>query len=1003
MRELKILGGLNMHLGKKNAPQSIPAQDAAAVHAKSLDATANKKRNKVSRFWKNTHKDGTYSAVEEARNAKDDMKKKFKDKNSTVGAKVKAVFAFILHLLHIVVRSVWRILVVIAVTVIVCGVVGIAGLGYLYFTSASELPNISDYTKISMPQDSTIYDVDGEVIGVVSTVARDSVGFGEISQPMKDAIVSIEDERFYNHTGIDFMGIARALVVNFQEWRSGGDGASQGASTITQQYVRNAYEQVGTEVTISRKLTEMMLAAQLENEMSKDDILNSYLNTIYFGNGCYGVETASKYYFGHSANTLDYYEAAVLASIINGPSIYDPTTEEGRQETSDRVNLVLDKMYSLGKLGDMSQEDLRNLKTTKIEDKLHFSETEQVMNQPFYYDYVMSELGDAYSTEEVEAGGWQIYTTLSIADGIKAQEVIEDIERRYDGTGITGAIVDIDNETGAIHSFCGGTNYEASQFNIATQGHLQTGSTLKPIVYAGLCEYDGYYMTDKMSAEPVDIGTPDNPHVITPYIKGGSGTLKQGIVASDNAMTIHVAETAGMDEVKQICADMGIKTEIEDNVVTTIGGQENGLTPLELASAYSTIERGGQQIDYWCITQITDGLGNLVYEHEEDPKYAISEEVSLQVIDAMKSAVDSAGWYNIPFDKQGWTIAAKTGTTNDDMDSWCVGFDQDRSVALWVGGRDQKTTVPNSSYNTTTSFSSYFEKVGQNDEKKDWDKPQYKTEVPKMEEGQELEDYMQVVQDKQLTVSIEYVSADKAEDGDVLGVKNEGKLVNRGGAAIVQVARDMVAVPDFENMTPDEVYAASNGLTVSFNVSYSTSGPSTPTVTNQSVKAGEVVAKGTPVTLDITFLIDDTAAGSTIQQVPTISTSGALSLLQQERDSLKEENEQMKEQIDAFEEETGQAGEVTVPNVNGLSASAARQVLASLGFSVSYTGNSADSVTRMIPSAGSHVEAGATIELRSASTPDDSANENQNDNGNSNEADDTVASSPNPSTNTSRR
>lgn len=986
-----------MQLGK-NKPSDNNSSSAIA-HADRLNTAASgKKKNPISKFWSNSHRDGVYSATEEACNAKDELCRKMKQKNSTPAQKVKAVIAFILHLIHIFVRTIWRALVVVAVSVIVVGVIGVAGLGYLYFTSASELPNIADYTKISMPQDSTIYDRDGEVIGVVSTVSRDSVGFGEISQPMKDAIVSIEDERFYNHTGIDFMGIARALVVNFQEWRQGGDGASQGASTITQQYVRNAYEQVGTEVTISRKLTEMMLAAQLENEMSKDDILNSYLNTIYFGNGCYGVETASKYYFGHSANTLDYYEAAVLASIINGPSIYDPTTEEGRQETSDRVNLVLDKMYSLGKLGDMSQEDLRSLKTTRLEDKLHFSENERIMNQPFYFDYVMSELGDAYSKEDVEAGGWQIYTTLSIADGQKAQEVIEDIERRYDGQGITGAIVDIDNETGAINAFCGGTNYEASQFNIATQGHLQTGSTLKPIVYAGLCEYDGYYMSDKMSAEPVDIGTPENPHVITPYIHGGSGTLKQGIVQSDNAMTIHVAQTAGMDEVKQICADMGIKTEIEDNVVTTIGGQEVGLTPLELASAYSTLERGGEQIDYWCITQITDGLGNLVYEHKEERNYAVSEEVSLQVIDAMKAAVDSAGWYNIPYDKQGWTIAAKTGTTNDDMDSWCAGFNQDRSVALWVGGRDQKITVPNSSYNTTTSFSSYFEKVGQKDSKKDWDAPKFKTEVPKMERGQSLEDYMKKVQDRQLAVSIEYVSADDAADGDVLGVKNEGELINRGSAVIIQVARDMVAVPDFVGMTPEQVYSAADGLSVSYNITYATSGTSTPTVTAQSVKAGEVVAKGENITLDITILINNTSSGATIQQVPLTGTHNALSMLSGERDSLKEENDKLKEQIEGLEAAATTPGEITVPNVTGLVASQARQVLISLGFSVSYTGNSTDSITSMNPSAGAKVEAGSVIELTSPSTPDDDDEESNENTNNSNANSNTSSGSSSGST-----
>lgn len=954
---------------------------APADHARILDGVANDRSRGLKKAWRNTHENGTYSATKEVRTAAASLKQTWREKKG-IGWKLLAILAFLAHLVHIAIRSAWRVLLIIAVGSIVCVLVGTAGLGYLYFTSASELPDIADYTKISMPQDSTIYDCDGEVIGVVSTVSRDSVGFGEISQPMKDAIVAIEDERFYNHTGVDFMGIARALFINFQEWRQGGDSASQGASTITQQYVRNAYEQVGTDVTISRKLTEMMLAAQLENELSKDDILNSYLNTIYFGNGCYGVEAASKFYFGHSADSLDYYESAVLASIINGPSIYDPTTEEGCAETSDRVNLVLDKMYSLGKLGDMSQEDLRSLKTTKLEDKLHFSETEQVMNEPFYYDYVMTELGDAYDKEEVEAGGWQIYTTLSIADGKKAREVVKEVEERYKGLGITGAIVDINTGTGAINAFCGGTNYKKSQFNIATSGRLQTGSTLKPIIYAGLCEYDGWYMSDKMDASPIDIGTPDEPHVIKPYIGGGSGTLKQGIVASDNAMTIHVAKTEGMDQVKQICADMGIKNKLDDNVVVAIGGQSEGLTPLELASAYSTIERGGQRIDYWCITQITDGLGNLVYEHESKPEYAISEEVSLQVIDAMKAAVDSAGWYNIPFDKKGWTIAAKTGTTDDDKDSWCVGFDHDRSVALWVGGKDKKVTVPNSSYNTTTSFSSYFEKVGQDDQKKDWDRPRYKTLVPDMEDGQSLDDYMSALQKKQLTASIEYVSADDATDGDIIGVKNAGEYIDRGSPVVIQVARDMIAVPDFTNMTPSDVYTAAAGLEVSYNISYTTSGSSVPAVTKQSLKAGEIVMKGTPITLDVTFLIDDpAAAGATIQQMPLSGTDTALSRLRAERDSLKKEKSDLEAEIaerDAIDEteEPEEVDTVRVPNIIGLPATSARQVLTSLGFEVSYTGGSNDSIVSMSPSAGSEALEGSTITIRNTAAPAPTDNTN---------------------------
>lgn len=975
-----------------------PAQKQIENTAQRLnDQAAQMPKNTLSRFIKKTRsKEGQYSAIAEAKSATSDLKKEIKASKS-ISAKIKAVFGFLFHVIHILFRTIWRLLVLTAVILIVTLLIGMLGLGYLYFTSASELPNIEDYTKVSMPQDSTIYDIDGKVIGIIATVSRDAVGFGEISQPMKDAIIAIEDERFYNHSGIDFQGIARALYVNFKEWRNSG-GVSQGASTITQQYVRNAYEQVGTQQTISRKLTEMILAAQLEANMSKDDILNSYLNTIYFGNGCYGVEAASKYYFGHSASTLDYYESAILAAVVNGPSIYNPTTEDGKKETSERANLVLDKMYALGKLGDMAQEDLRGLKSTSLEDTLHITETDRVINQPFYYDYVMGELGDAYDKEAVESGGWQIYTTLSIEDGKKAAEVVEAIEKRYAGKGITGAIADIDIETGAVHSFCGGIDYQASQFDIATQGHLQTGSTLKPIVYAGLCEYDGYYMSDRMDASPVNIGTADNPHMITPYIKGGSGTLKQGIVASDNAMTIHVAETAGMEEVQDICRAVGIRTEIEDNVVTTIGGQTKGLTPLELASGYSTIARAGKKIDYWCISQITDGLGNLVYKHEnEEGEYAMSEEVSLQVIDAMKSAVDSAGWYHIPYDKQGWTIAAKTGTTNDDMDSWCVGFNKNRSVALWVGGRDAKVTVSNSSYNTTSSFSSYFEKVGQKDIKEDWEKPQYKTLVPDMKEGQTLEEYMNFVQERQLTISIEYVSAENASSGDVIGVSNAGKLIARGDAAIIQVARDMVAVPDFKGMNPSSVYSKANGLNVIFNVKYSNSGSSTPTVTSQSIKAGELVTEGTSITIEITVLLNSGSNDIIQEQVPVFGTDSALSMLEGERDSLRKKNGDISDELEELKSRKETSNEnnskIIVPNVVGLSPEFAKQVLTSIGFDILYEGDSSDTITKQSPSAGSSVTLDSVITLISASSPinsntnsnlDKLLNRNNNTNSNSN-------------------
>lgn len=966
--------------------------DERSEHAKRLDddASSTTIRSKYAAARDRVRdKHGKYSIRREASAAFANLKSSLN--GSSVGTKILAVIKFILSIVYIFFRSIWRILVGIAVMAIVCFVVGCIGVGYLYFTSADELPNIEDYTKVSLPQDSTIYDSDGEVIGVVSTVSRENIGFGEISQPMKDAIVAIEDERFYSHTGIDIQGIARALYVNFQSWRSGGSSTSQGASTLTQQYVRNAYSSVGTEQTMKRKLTEIMLSVQLEANVSKDDILNSYLNTVYFGNGCYGVESASQHYFGHPASELDYYESAVLSSIVNGPSIYDPETDEGVEATAERVNLVLDKMYSLGYLGSMTQDELRQLKSTDLRSRLHITKSEQQINQPFYYDYVMSELKSKYSKEEIESGGWQIYTTLSIKDGQQAEAVVANTEKTYAGKGITAALVDIDNETGAIHAFCGGTDYNSSQYNIATQGHLQTGSTLKPIVYAGLCEYDGYYMTDEMSCEKVNVGTDAEPHWITPYIRGDKGTLKQGIVQSDNAMTIHVAQTEGMSDVQKICSNVGIKTPIDDNVIATIGGQTTGLTPLELASAYSTIARGGQQIDYWCIKQITDGLGNEVYKHDAQKKYAISEEVALQITDAMKAAVDTAGWYDIPFDKQGWTIAAKTGTTNDDYDSWCVGFDHNRSVSLWVGGRDSKVTVTNSSHNTTMSFSSYFEKVGQNDSKEDFKAPQWKTQIPPMSDGESLEEYMQEIQKRQLGIQIEYVSAQNAKDGEVVGVKNENQLVNRGESAIIQVVRDMVAVPDFKGMTPEQVYNQSAGLDINFNVTYSTSGSSNPTVNAQSVTPGNVVAKGTEVTLDITMLIQENGDGTQIQ-VPTNGTSSALSMLQKERDQYKSLSEQLTQQLESSKSNdtsSNSADKVTVPNLIGLSEKDAAQVLQSLGLSVSYSGSSTATITGCSPASGTQVDKGSTVQLKgSSSSSSNSSNDTNNGNnrGNSSNA-----------------
>ena len=360
-----------------NKENATPAPHMTDTQEKPAKQACNaRKPHKHSLRDKNERK---HVAANEAKDAISKFKKDVSagDSNATgIRRVMRALFGFIaliFKLICILFRGIWHLFVYIAVSVIALAVICALGVGALYISTSGSLPDIEDYTRISMPQDATIYDVDGNVIGVVSTSNREPVSFSEIAQPAKDAIVSIEDERFYNHEGIDIIGICRSLYVNFVSWSKGGSSTSQGASTITQQYVRNAYKDVGNEQTISRKLTEMMLSIELESSMSKDDILSSYLNTVYYGNGCYGIEAASKFYFGHDASSLDYYESAILASVVNSPTYYNPTTDDGKKHTAERVDLVLDKMWSLGKLGSTSEDELRAMKQTDIDSVLHIT------------------------------------------------------------------------------------------------------------------------------------------------------------------------------------------------------------------------------------------------------------------------------------------------------------------------------------------------------------------------------------------------------------------------------------------------------------------------------------------------------------------------------------------------------------------------------------------------------------------------------------------------------
>lgn len=894
---------------------------------------------------------------------------------------VKAVLSCIWTIVKVTFRTIWRGLLYIFVMIVALAAIGLVGFGILLASSSGDLPKVQDYSLVSMPQDATIYDRDGQVIGVVAQATREPVAFGDISKNAKDALVSIEDERFYDHGGIDPIGILRSVYVNFKAWLGGGDATSQGASTITQQYVRNAYSSVGTEQTISRKLKEIALATEVDATMSKDDILNAYLNTVCYGNGQYGIQAASKYYFGHDVSKLSDYEAAMLAAIVNAPSMYDPTTDEGKKLLAQRTNLVLDKMYSLGKL-KVTQEQLRKLKATDISSVIHITKKSRTINQPFYYDYVMGELHKKYTTDQIVSGGWQIYTTLSIKDGESATNIVKGIEQKYGSAGATSAIVDMNVSDGSINAFCGGTDYNASQFNVATQGSPQTGSTLKPFLYATLMEKQGYYTTDEYDHSEVNVAVDgEAPHIIKSYIRqGGDASIKNGIIQSDNAMAVHAAQNVGMDNVNAMMHECGFTSELESNPIAIIGGQTTGFAPLELATGYATIANGGTKRTAWCVKTITDSLGNSIYEHKDDSSYAMDKEVALQLTDAMKTAVDERpDWYDIPFDHNGgWTIAAKSGTTDDKADLWCCGFDTKHAVAVWIGNKDARTEMPTTTPTACHEFSDYMYAAHQGDPKEAFEEPKFKTTVPTPTDGESVSDYVSTLTGLRLNAKYAYVTpSSDHKDGSIVSVESAGKLVDRGTAVTVTIARSNVTVPDFSGMTPEQAYNAADGLDLQYSIKYVTSGSSTPSVKSQSVKAGNNVPKGTKVTLTIEMVTKQ--SDSTTEQVPYKSSDDAVSKLEAQVKELQQKNDDLQSQLNGQQQtnnsttsmsqntsSTNTATQaVTIPDVTGKSAASARASLESLGFVVTSSGatSSSSTVTSTSPSAGTQAAQGSTVRL----------------------------------------
>ena len=543
---------------------------------------------------------------------------------------------------------------------------------------AGEIPSL-DPSRIHNQTDGFIYANNGRVLSVLrGSQSRILLRSDQISPLMKQAIVAIEDKRFYEHRGVDVRGIVRALWADVR-----GGGVVQGGSTITQQFVKNTYTK--NQRSIARKLREAALAWQLEQRWSKDRILTAYLNTIYFGNGAYGVEQAAQTYFHHGAGPgkLTLWEAALLAGIPEDPAAYDPATNQKAARV--RRNLVLKEMFDQG---DISRAAYADATRRPMPSPQSIRLPGDQGPAQYFANYVKQQLVDRYGSGRVFGGGLKVYTTIDL----KLQKMARNSIGHWltSPTGPTAALVSIDPRDGRVLAMFGGNNFRKSQFNLAVQGERQAGSSFKPFVLATALK-EGVAPTTTFVSKPVTINAGGRLWEVHNYEDEylGSITIQQATAYSDNAVFAQLTKLVGPQNIANTARSLGIKSRLLPYFSIGLGAQ--GVNPLEMARAFSAFANGGKRIDGRrfgneprVITKVANEKGRPIDDNTARPVQALSEENAALVTSLLQNVV-KYGTGKAAALSGGRPAAGKTGTTENYGDAWVVGYTPQLVTAVWVG------------------------------------------------------------------------------------------------------------------------------------------------------------------------------------------------------------------------------------------------------------------------------------------------------------------------------
>ncbi len=565
-----------------------------------------------------------------------------------------------------------------------------------FYSVSKVLPSGHDIEEYRPTEVTRIISSDGVVLAEVYEENREVVPITDIPKDLQNATVAIEDVRFYKHWGVDLRGMLRAFVENVRAGRM-----VQGGSTLTQQLARNLY--LTREKRLSRKLQEIILALRIERNYSKEQILELYLNEVYYGSGAYGVQTASKIYFGKDVKDLTLAECALLAGLPKKPSVYSPY--ENLRAATGRRNVVLDKMAELGYI---TREQCEQAKKEPVRLVGLKPGGLAKYKAPWFVTYVLKQLTRELGADMIYKGGLEVHTTLNYEMQQAAEEELRKGVAAAKYMNVTqGALICLDPHNGHIKAMVGGVgkDFTKDQFNRAVQARRQPGSSFKVFVYTAAIDngYDPSYRISNSRVTYAGYGskpwTPKNAN----GRYGGTYDLRQALAQSINVIAVKLADKVGIDQVITYARILGIKSKLERTLSLALG--TSVVTPLEMVSAYSVFANGGVRAEPMAVTKITDGEGGIIKEYSPITNQVLSRQTAETMSELLRGVVlhgTGRAARGIP-DAHG-----KTGTTSDCRDAWFIGYTPELACAVWVGNDDfspmRRAYVANVCAPTWTAF-----------------------------------------------------------------------------------------------------------------------------------------------------------------------------------------------------------------------------------------------------------------------------------------------------------